>query len=76
MVSGPGASDDGSRSEHDSEDSRAIAAVEHFRTIFGTQWPLVVPSLARRLQNHVACGDCPLGRLQAGAAASWIERRA
>jgi hypothetical protein len=64
-----------SMAEHDSEDLRSIAAVERFRTIFGVNWPQVLPSLARRLHSHVAHGDCPLGRRQAGAAAHLIERR-
>jgi len=64
------------RSDHDSEDLRSIAAVERFRTVYDSDWPAAIPSLGRRLHNHVACGDCPLGRRQAGAAAHLIERRA
>ncbi len=65
------------RSDHAAEDVRSIAAVERFRTVYGPDWPAAVPSLARRLRNHhVAMGDCPLGRRQAGAAACLIERRA
>lgn len=68
--------ENGSRSAHDSEDLRSIAAVEQFRAMYGSDWPAAIPSLARRLHNHVACGDCPLGRRQAGAEAHSIERRA
>ncbi len=64
------------RPDHAAEDLRSIAAVERFRTVYGPDWPVSVPSLARRLYNHVACGDCPLGRRQAGAAAHLIERPA
>jgi hypothetical protein len=64
-----------SRADHDLEDVRSIAAVERFRAIFGADWPAAVPSLAHRLHDHVALGDCPLGRRQAGAAAHLIERR-
>ena len=62
--------------EHVAEDMRSITAAVRFRAIFGPDWPAAVPSLARRLHDHVAYGDCPLGRRQAGAAAHLIERRA
>lgn len=77
MFSGPVTkSQNSAQSDHDSEDLRSIVAVEQFRALFGSNWPTVVPSLSRRLHNHVASGDCPLGRRQAGAAAHLIEGRA
>jgi hypothetical protein len=76
VLSGPEAEGkSGSFADHDLEDLRSIAAVERLRSIFGPDWPAAIPSLARRLHNHVALGDCPLGRRQAGAAAHLIERR-
>jgi hypothetical protein len=61
--------------DHVTEDLRSIAAVERFRSVYGPDWPEAIPSLARRLHDHVAFDDCPLGRRQAGAAAQLIERR-
>lgn len=61
---------------HIAEDLRSIAAVERFRTLYDSDWPAAIPSLARRLHDHVAYGDCPLGRRQSGAAAHLIGRRA
>lgn len=63
-------------SDHVAEDIRSIAAVERFRAVYGSDWPDAIPSLARRLHDHVASGDCPLGRRQAGATAHLIEPRA
>jgi len=60
---------------HLAEDLRSIAAVERLRSVYGPEWPQAVPSLARRLHDHVACGDCPLGLRQAGAASRLIGRR-
>ena len=75
MLSGPGtAGSSRSCADHVAEDLRSIAAVERFREVYGPDWPAAVPSIARRLRNHVASGDCPLGLRQAGVAARLIER--
>jgi hypothetical protein len=62
-------------SEHEREDIRTIKAGQALWSIAGPAWREVVPSLSKRVQNHVAVGDCPLGLLMEGLTARLLERQ-